>query len=466
MLPKGYRSTHPKCYRKKEGLYYSPKVPVGDREVARMSPNARWEYMKEMYLRYHKVVGKKAKGEFLKEFCAVYKCHHKSAIRLLNGPAPGKVRPIKARGQRIVYNRRVMEAVEAMWRASNYLWSRNLKAAIPLWRESLGRRFKLSPQELELLDRISPATIDRRLKAKKLELKKHIYGKTKKSSYLLRHQIPIRTEFKNVSEPGWTEADTVSHSGLSASGLFAQTLNRTSILTQWVERRAMMGKSEAEVSKSFKEMDEDSPFDILGIDVDNGSEFINRVIQEYCRERGIKMTRSRPYKKDDQAHIEQKNKTHVRKWVGWLRYDSSQAVEALNDLYRNELRLFQNLFEPSVKLIKTVRRGSKSRRVFDKPQTPLDRLVACKGGRTQKVAQLVELRKRLDPFELSRVIDLKLKRIYALASKTPVQPLPPPRPAGTRWNPWLGSGSKSTGYSPEAARARRLYGKERRLQTW
>ena len=423
--------------------------------------------MKEMYVRYHKAKGKKAKGLILGEFCQVYQCHRKSAIRKMNGAAPGEKRVVKARGRRVVYGRRVMEAIEGMWRASNYLWSRNLKAALPLWKESLGRRYKLDPKELTLLLNISSSTIDRRLKSKKLELKKQVYGKTKKSSYLLRHQIPIRTEFRNAAKAGLTEADTVSHSGPCAAGLFAQTVNQTSILTQWVERRAVLGKTEANVHRAMTEMAESFPFAVTGIDTDNGDEFINGLVWSWCRERRILFTRSRPYKKDDQAHIEQKNKTHVRKWVGWLRYDTSEVVEALNDLYKNDLRLFQNLFQPSVRLIKTIRRGSRSYRVFDKPQTPLDRVIASKQGDPPKVSELVELRRSLDPFELSRVIDLKLKRIYALASKTP-HPAPlPPRPMKNRLNPWsLSSGFKGWGYFRDVACFRRLYGKERGLQTW
>ena len=262
--------------------------------------------MKAMYLRYHKAVGKKAKGEILGEFCAVYKCHRKSAIRIMNGPAPGEKRLVRPRGRRAVYSNRLIELLEAIWEASNYLWSRNLKAAIPLWLDAIKARYKLSPQEITLLLRVSPSTIDRRLSSKKLALKRHFYGKTHKSSYLLRHQIPIRTEFRKVSDPGLTEADTVSHSGPYASGMFAQTVNQTSILTQWGEQRALLGKGDAEVCRAMDEMGEAFPFDIIGIDTDNGGEFINARLQSYCKNRHIEFTRSRPYKKDDQAHIEQK----------------------------------------------------------------------------------------------------------------------------------------------------------------
>ncbi len=249
--------------------------------------------------------------------------------------------------------------------------------------------------------------------------------------------------------------------------MFAQTVNQTSILTQWVEKEAVLGKSAVNVRDAMGRMKERFPFKLLGVDSDNGDEFINKLVWAWCEGHKIIFTRSRAYKKDDQAHIEQKNKTHVRKWVGWLRYDTAEVVEALNDLYRNELRLFENLFMPSVRLIKTVRRGSKTTRVFDKPQTPLDRVVASKQGDSHKVAELVELRKRLDPFELSRVIDIKLKRIYGLASKTSLQAPAPPRPMKNRLRPWsLSTGFKGWGYSREVGRLKKVHGKERMLGTW
>src|SRR5207247_1715834 len=136
----------------------------------------------------------------------------------------------------------------------------------------------------------------------------------------------------------------------------------------------------------------------------------------YCREQKIQFTRGRPYKKDDNAHIEQKNWTHVRKLLGYVRYDTSEAAAAINKLYRNELRLLQNLFLPSVKLVRRERVGSRVRRRYDHPQTPFERVLACKEADPQKVAELKRLRDRLDPFELSRAIDRQLERIYAMRS--------------------------------------------------
>ena len=159
------------------------------------------------------------------------------------------------------------------------------------------------------------------------------------------------------------------------------------------------------------------PFPLLGVDSDNGSEFINWHLQGWCEQKQIQLTRGRPYKKDDNAHIEQKNWTHVRKLLAWDRYDTHEAVAAINDLYRNELRLWMNLFLPSVKLLKKVRVGSKVRRVYDAARTPFERVKSCPQTDRQKMGQLAQLRMRLDPFQLSRAIERKLGRISRLANR-------------------------------------------------
>jgi hypothetical protein len=153
------------------------------------------------------------------------------------------------------------------------------------------------------------------------------------------------------------------------------------------------------------------------VDSDNGSEFINWHLKNWCEQQKIQLTRGRPYKKDDNAHIEQKNWTHVRKMLGWERYDTPEVVEAINDLYSGEMRLLLNLFLPSVKLLKKVRVGSKVRRVYDAPRTPLERVQACPEANAETVARLQEQKKGLDPFQLSKHLYRKLDRIYRRANR-------------------------------------------------
>jgi hypothetical protein len=179
------------------------------------------------------------------------------------------------------------------------------------------------------------------------------------------------------------------------------------------------------VRAALEELRQALPFRLQGIDSDNGSEFINAHLLRYCQGHGIQFPRGRPYKKDDNAHIEQKNWTHVRKLLGYVRYEAPAAVAAMNALYRHELRLFQNLFLPSVKLVRKVRVGARLRRVYDRPQTPFERVQACPEAEPAKVAQLTALRAQLDPFALAEAIDQQLTRLYALARhRTPVPPTP------------------------------------------
>lgn len=177
-----------------------------------------------------------------------------------------------------------------------------------------------------------------------------------------------------------------------------------------------MGKGQRRVVKAMEEMRQTLPFKLKGIDSDNGSEFINHHLYRYTQEHNIAFTRGRPYKKDDNAHVEQKNWTHIRKLFGYFRYDSDCALQAMNDLYQNELRLFQNLFQPSVKLVRKERVGSKLKRVYDKPKTPFERVCACPQADPLKVRELKKLLEFLDPFELLKTIDQKLNRIYQMAN--------------------------------------------------
>ncbi len=182
-----------------------------------------------------------------------------------------------------------------------------------------------------------------------------------------------------------------------------------------VETRAVLGKAQSRIVPALDDIRRSVPFELKGIDADNGSEFINKHLLRYSKAHDIQFTRGRPYKKDDNAHVEQKNWTHVRKIFGYARFDSPAALHAMNDLYRNELRLFQNLFLPSVKLVKKVRIGSRVKRVYDQPQTPFDRVCASLPGEHPKVVELKMLRDTLDPFALSQAIDEKLDCILRMA---------------------------------------------------
>ena len=370
------------------------------------------EYLNAIYNRYHKV-SKKLKHLILDEFCATTGLNRKYVIRRLSEDPSTRRR--EARRRKCAYGSQVISVLASVWEASGYPCSERLKALLALWMPWIKERFRIDSVLEGQLVSISARQIDRRLKERKTQIRKRIYGRTKPGT-LLKHHIPIRTDNWDVKTPGWTEVDTVSHSGTCAEGQFCHTVNQTDILTTWVEGRAVLGKAEDKVVDALDEMAQALPFALKGIDSDNGSEFINWHLLRYCKRKKIQPFRGRPYKKDDNAHIEQKNWTHVRKLFGWDRYDTQEATDAMNDLYRNELRLFMNLFIPSIKLLRKERIGSRLKRVYETSKTPFERVMDSTMGDPQKVAALKNLRDTLNPFDLSRAIDNKLERIYRLAN--------------------------------------------------
>lgn len=387
-----------------------------------MSKEFRMSYIhsvKERYLKASKV----QKGQILDELCRVCHLNRKYAITKIHGEGFEResVRRKRA-GRKKVYSSKIFQVVESVWQTAGYPWSVRLKAIFEDWRPWIETRYRLSKKERILLLRISPRTIDRSLKEKKTALKRRQYGRTKPGTLLRRH-IPIRTEFFDVHQAGWTEMDLVSHSGNSAEGEFAYTLNITDIASTWTESRAVLGKSERFITPHLDDMRIGFPFPLRGLDTDNGSEFINHHVFQYCQDHQVTFTRSRPLKKDDNAHLEQKNWTHVRKLIGWDRYDTQAAVRAMNDLYTHELRLYMNLFQPSVKLVRIERKGSRKIRRYDRPQTPLRRLIELAkedpGIEAKKIEALQCLRIELDPFALAKIINLKLEKIHKMVRYVP-----------------------------------------------
>lgn len=436
-----------------------------------MSPKARWEYMKRIYERYLQAKDKHQKGVILDEFCKSYDCHRKHALRMLNGPTPGPKRAACQPRQSPYSGKRLLDLLEAIWKVAGHPCGPRLKVTMLDWMPIARKELGITPSEERLLSAISPATIDRRLKPLRRDSLRRIYGTTR-PGHILKHHIPIKTDCWDVDRPGFTEIDLVAHCGECAEGDFANTLTQTDVFSGWVERRCVLGKSQEVVCAGLDDARRELPFDLLGVDCDNGSEFINAHLFRYCKgdpttkRAPVQLTRGRPYKKDDNAHVEQKNWTHVRKPLGYGRFDTQAVVNAISDLYRHELRWFQNLFLPSFKLISKVRVGSKTRRHYDTPKTPFQRVLDSGRGDPEKLAMLRRLRNQLNPFELSRTIDRKLERIWGMRS-------PAPKPA------WLKHGFLPTFHQkrlpgehhtpapwPSTERFEQLVAKETALQIW
>jgi len=388
-----------------------------------MSPRSKREYTETIFLRYRNA-SRKEKTSILNEFCATLSYHRKHAIRLLRKFKRFRKPKNKKRGRAPIYSHPpILKPLKQIWLAANLPCSKRLKPILPLWIPGYIQYFGPLPNEvLQALLTISPATIDRILTPTRIQYKKRGRATTKPGT-LLRNQIPIQTNQWNESRPGFLEADTVAHCGDSLSGMFAYTIDCVDIATGWTEQRAVWGKGETAVLQQLKDIEKSLPFPLLGFDCDNGSEFLNHHLFRHFSQRKapIQFTRSRAYHKDDNAHVEQKNWTHVRQWLGYQRLDNPNAVPLLNLLYSHEWRLFHNFFSPSVKLIAKKRIGSKTIKHHDKPQTPYQRILNSPHIPPQIKDSLSKQLETLNPFVLRKAMEEKLKRIFNTCSGPPTQ---------------------------------------------
>jgi hypothetical protein len=261
---------------------------------------------------------------------------------------------------------------------------------------------------------ISSATIDRKLKHQR-EVLRLLQTKTGQSpTYILKPKIAIRLTAWDTSIVGYNEMDLVAHGGSSAFGDFVNTLSNTEIYSGWWEGEAIMGKSQEYTFYAIKNVRERSPYIWKGADTDNGSEFINNIMYKYCDREKLEFTRSRASRKNDNAYIEEKNWTHVRKVLGYLRYDTPAELNIINELYRGDLRLYKNFFQPVMKLFSKERIGGKVKRRYDTPKTPFQRLIQSGQMSDQTKKNLEALYRNLNPAQLKRNVDNQLEKLFQI----------------------------------------------------
>ena len=320
-----------------------------------MSYRSREDYLKTQRARYRR--GTRAqKSRILDEGCAMFGMHRKSLIRALGRPARVAFR---RRGPKPHYGPQLLGPLKVVWLAAQQPCSKRLKAALPLW---LGpyecRHGTLAPEMRDDLLTMSAATIDRLLRPIRARRRKGLCST--RSARHLEGQIPIRTRFQEVEGPGWFEADTVAHCGSSLAGAFVWSLTLTDIWSGWTENCAVWNRSSRQIVEHIHKIEQGLAFEIEGFDSDNGSEFLNHRLYHYLRDRPvpIEFTRSRPYRKNDNAHVEQKQWTHVRQLLGYDRFEDRRLVARINDLYRNEWRALVNFFLPTMQLIAKHREGT------------------------------------------------------------------------------------------------------------
>jgi len=366
--------------------------------------------LRPLYLR----AGKAEKGRILDHFVAATRYHRKYAIRLfVHGPP---AHSDAARPGRTPYGPAVVRALVQVWKSCDCICSKRLQPFLPTMLEALERSGELvleAPIKNSLLA-MSAATIERKLRCARRRLKPRGLTTTRPGT-LLKHQIPVRT-FADWQDtrPGFTEVDLVAHCGDSARGEYLNTVAMVDMATGWFECRAVTYRSQRDVFAALETMRASLPLPLLGIDCDNDTAFINAHLLRYCHQEHITFTRSRPYHKNDQAHVEQKNGSVVRRLVGYDRYEGQRATRILNVAY-DLLRLWINFFQPSMKLVEKRRVGSKVHKKYDPAQTPYQRLLASQHASHTHDEKLGNLFRTLNPVALRRQLEEHLNALSNLA---------------------------------------------------
>ena len=376
-----------------------------------MSPTAIREYSLTI-AKHYKYARKKYKTTILDEYCKTCNFGRKHAIAKLNNI--NRLKPKKKPGRASKYNQRpILEPLKKIWLTANLPCSKRLVAMIPIWIEFLPEL----PLEIKsALLKISASTIDRILKPSRIKYKFRGRSSTKPGT-LLRQHIPVKVNQWDESRPGFLEADTVAHCGTSLAGDFIYSVVLTDIATGWTEVRASWNKGATNILKQIHDIERSLPFDIKGFDCDNGSEFLNWHLLRYftdtdMRSDWVEFTRSRPYRKDDNAHVEQKNCTHVRQWLGYYRFENPNMVPLLNNFYKFEFSQFNNFFLPSAKLLEKRRVGSRTIKILDKPKTPYQRLLESPYIDNRQKALLKSKYQFLNPFDLRKEMEKSMKKIF------------------------------------------------------
>jgi hypothetical protein len=378
-----------------------------------MSQRSKRELFAEIQPRYLKA-NKEEKQKILDEFTASTGYHRKYAIRILKHGY--KRRPHKPKGRTAIYRGEVVEALEQIWEIYGRICSKRLHPYLPEGIKVLERCgvLILTTETKDLLLRMSRSSMDRCLAPARFN-KPHGLSTTKPGT-LLKKNIPVRTFADwNEDRPGFMEVDLAAHCGDTTAGQFLNTLTCTDVCTGWTEPIALLKRNQEAVRDAIDAMRPELPFDLLGIDSDNGSEFINDLLYRYCLAHEITFTRSRPYKKNDQAHVEQKNWSVVRRVIGYDRLESQEQHAILTSIYQ-DLRLYVNFFQPALKLIAKERIGNKVVRKYDIAKTPYQRVIQREDISLARKAQLLNTYLCLNPANLRNRIDQKVLQLWSTLS--------------------------------------------------
>ena len=373
--------------------------------------NARNQYLKVLQKKYFMAKSRKEKSLILDEYCKNTHQNRKYIIRKIRSRISLAVK--RRGGKKVIYDGYVKTALAKLWDIFDEPCGQRLA---PLLKTEVDRLRQLeeifiSNEVRDKLKRISPRTIDRALRRQKEAL--HLNRKYRqKRNPLIYQKIPVKAGGWDRAVPGQLQVDLVEHCGQSASGLFGNTVSVAEIAFGWWEGEAVLGKGQEASFDALKRIRERSPFSWIHVHPDNDKSFINWHLFRYCEAEGIEFSRSRPYHKNDNNFVEQKNSTHVRAVIGHLRYDTEKELEVINSLYRKELRLYKNFFQPVMKLKEKIRDKGKVHRKYDIPKTPYQRIMESEKIPDENKKELSKLYQSLNPAELKRKIDEKIHRLF------------------------------------------------------
>lgn len=384
-----------------------------------MSQTTKKELLKKLRRRYQNA-GAEHKRKLLDQAQELLGYHRKAAIRALRAPEtePG---PRIITGRPLTYKpERLLPCLKTIWRATDYACGRRLHAMLPEWIPAYERHERgLASEVKDKLLLASARTLDRLLEP--LRAQGGSRSLTRPGT-VLRQQIPIRGSVWEENKAGWLEVDTVALCGGSTAGEFVWMIDGVDYATTWVEVRAMWGRGQAATLEALRDVEASLPFALLGLDSDNGGEFLNYHVLNWLqkRKRPVFMTRSRPYKKDDNAHVEQKNWTHVRQNFGYERYDNPEVVALINALVKGPYGQLLNYFHASLKLERKERCEGRLKRIYGPAQTPFSRVLASQEVSSETKKRLREEKARLNPFALKEEVNHSLKQIAALRQARPL----------------------------------------------
>ncbi len=376
-----------------------------------MTATSKKDLLQTPKKRYHKARWRE-KTKILDEYCATTGYHRKYATRILQARHQYRERRAELPKK---YTMTIRTLIVRLWALLDYPCGQRLKPMLPILAEQLVRCGELPEPNAMVQDQlrtVSKNTLDRYLRRER-QIRR--LGRGRSATHhgsLLKKAVPIRITNWDTMDIGFMEMDTVAHCGDQLSGEFIYSLDMVEIATGWSEQVAVMGKGEAGIVKAIELIKKDLPFTLKGLDSDTGSEFVNWHMVKWCKEHGLFFTRSRPYMKNDNAYVEQKNYTHIRKWLGYGRFDTREQLARINDLYRGDLRLWNNFFRPVMK-IKTKQKINNSvcKKTYDTAQTPYQRLLTSNQIPPETKQRLRTLYDSLNPVKLKASIEAKLKRL-------------------------------------------------------